>query len=102
MPARLSQDAVEARALVRNRHALARRIEVRQREIAALDDFLVRAAHLVGLVHEHELAEVIAQRRAREMARRRHAVAFAERLAAQAFVHRRALRTTPRTTRPSA
>ena len=55
----LAQDAVQVFALVRDLDPLARRPQVRQREVAALDPLHVRRLHLRDVVHEQERAEMV-------------------------------------------
>jgi hypothetical protein len=65
---------------------------MRQREVAALDGFRVRRFHLREIVHEHEFAEVIAQRRARKVPGRADEAAVGQRLAPDFLMHRGARR----------
>ncbi len=58
-PDGLAQDAGKRLAFVGHLHALARRAQMRQRELAALDRLHVRGLHLREVLHEQELAEVI-------------------------------------------
>ncbi len=67
----LAQDAVEHRAIVGDLHALAGRIEMRQRQVAAFHRLHVRGFHLRHVVDEHELGEVVVNAGALADARRR-------------------------------
>ena len=86
---RLAQDAVERLALVRDRDALARRIEMRQREVAALDRLHVRGLHLRHVVHEQELAEMVVDAGALQMLARADELLRRQRLAPHRLVHAR-------------
>src|SRR6267378_2464546 len=61
------QYAVESLALERYRYAFPRWPDQRQRVAIALDRLHVRGAHLRRVLHEHELGEVIVDRRAHEV-----------------------------------
>ncbi len=89
---RLAQDAVERLALVRDRDALARRIEMRQRIVAARDRLHVRGLHLRHVVHEQELAEVVVDAGALQMLARADELFRCERLAPHRLVLRGAIR----------
>ena len=84
---RLAQDAVERLALVGDRDALARRIEMRQRSVAALDRLHVRGLHLRHVVHEQELAEVVVDAGALQMLARADELPVGQRLAPHRLVH---------------
>ena len=88
--ARLAQVRVEMPALIGDRHALAGWIEERQRLVAAVDGLAVRLLHLLEVVHEQELPEVVAQRRARVVLPGGELEALLQRLVAERFVDRRA------------
>src|SRR4029079_10484988 len=90
--ARPAQNAVKLTTFVRYRDARTGRIAMRQRDRTALDYFVVCPAHFIELVHEHELAEVVAQCGTREMACRRRVIAVSERSTPELFVDGRALR----------
>src|SRR5882672_12760137 len=61
------QYAVESLALERYRYAFPRWPHHRQRVAVALDRLHVRGAHLRRVLHEHELGEVVVDRRAHEV-----------------------------------
>src|SRR5882672_5186197 len=87
----LSQHAVQRLALERDRDALARRTHLRQRRLVALDRAQVRIAHLLQVVHEHELREVVVHRGANEMLAAAQLVPLLQRLAPERLVYLTAL-----------
>ncbi len=73
-----------------NFDALAGRLEMRQREAAALDRLHVRGFHLRKIVHEDELGEVIIDAGALQVLAGAEEMLLRERLAADRLVDRRA------------
>ena len=61
---RLAQRSDQVLAFVRNEHALARRIEVGQGEVEAFDRLHMRGAHLLHVLNEQILREMVGGRRA--------------------------------------
>src|SRR6266705_1771062 len=84
---RLAQNAVERPALERYRDAFPQRAHERKRRLVAFDRAHVRFAHLLRVVHENELGEVVVHARAHEMLAGAELVALRERLAPEPFVH---------------
>src|SRR5439155_5939917 len=82
-----SQYSIERLALERDRDALARRAHKRKRQLVAFDRAQVRVAHLLLIVHENELGEVVVHARAHQVLAGGELVALRERLAPEPFVH---------------
>ena len=89
---RFAQVAVKEFTLVRDGHALARRIDQRQRAVAALHRLHVCGLHLRKVVDEQKFAKVIAHRGAGEMRTGRQFVALRQCLDAKRLVLRGARR----------
>src|SRR2546422_660778 len=83
---RMPQDSVEGLALERYCDALARRAHERKRVLVAFDRLQVRVAHLLLVVHEDELGEVVVHRRAHQVLAGSELVALGERLAPERLV----------------
>src|SRR5258706_32961 len=88
---RPSQHSVERLALERYRDALARRAHQRKRRLVAVERAQVRVAHLLLIVHENELGEVVVHRSAHQVLAGSELVALRERLAPERLVHLAAL-----------
>ncbi len=87
-----TQDPSEVIAFKGNLDALARRAQVRQRKPAALHRLHVRSAHLVDIVDEQELREVVIHPGAAQVLARGEAMALGERVAPELLVDCRARR----------
>ena len=98
---RLAQDAVERLALVGDLHPLARRVEVRQRRVAARHRLHVRGPHLLEVVHEQELGEVVVDAGALQMLARAQELAAGPAPPVPSPRARRRAPTTPGTSRPT-
>src|SRR5258708_7848156 len=84
---RVPQDSVEGLALERYRDALAGRAHKRKRRLVTVERAQVRVAHLLLIVHENELREVVIHRRAHQVLARRQLEALFQRLAPERLVH---------------
>ena len=83
----LAQDAGEPLAFVRHLDALALRLEIGQREVAAFDRLHVRGLHLREVLHEQELAEMVVDAGALQMLGGGDGFLVGERGAAELLVH---------------
>jgi len=73
-------------AAIGNLNTLARRAQMRQRQLLALDSLRVRSPHLCYIVDKHKLGEVIVDGGAREMFASGQVIAVLERGAPELFV----------------
>jgi len=88
-----AEHAEDRLALERNRHALAGiGLDERHAVAVALDRLHVRGAHLIGVLHEHELGEVVIDAGAHQMLAGAELPALAQRVAAELLVQRGARR----------
>jgi hypothetical protein len=82
------QHSGDRRPVERYFDAFTRRVEKRQRVAGASHGLQVGGAHLIHIVNEHELGEVVVDRGLRQMCPGRALAACGERLPAQSLVDR--------------
>src|SRR5216117_1244021 len=88
---RSPQDSMEGFSLERYRNAFPWGAHKRKRVLVAFDRLQVRVAHLLLIVNENELGEVVVHRRAHQVLARGELVPLRERLAPERLVHLAAL-----------